>query len=312
MVPTPTAPGGDASRHPFDRAAPIDLHTHSNVSDGTESPAELVRAAAEAGVGTIAITDHDSVAGWPEASAEARARGLSLVPGIEFSTMLDHSSVHVLGYLPDPLHRGLVDEIARVRDERIGRAERMVRRISADYDLSWDDVLAQTQEGTTVGRPHIADALVAKGIVSDRSAAFAGILHWQGGYYRPHYAPPPTNAIEILRDAGAVPVLAHPASRGWRTLDRRVMRSLVDAGLLGLEVDHRENDAEGRALLREYAREFDLVVTGSSDYHGAGKPNRLAEHSTEPAQLDRILDAGTGARPVFGASAASGGAAAPV
>ena len=135
------------------------------------------------------------------------------MPGLELSTQLDYASVHVLGYLIDPDDPALSAETARIREERLHRAEAMVARISADYALDWDDVLAQTTPGATVGRPHIADALVARGHVPDRTAAFQSILHWQGGYYQPHHAPAPEEAIRIIREAGGVAVLAHPAAR---------------------------------------------------------------------------------------------------
>jgi len=269
---------------------PIDLHAHSSVSDGTQAPAELVAAAVEAGLGTLAITDHDSTAGWAEALSAAEGTGLTVIPGIELSTQLEYASVHILGYLVDPEDADLVAEMARIRRERYGRAEAMVARIGRDYDLGWADVLAQTTPGATVGRPHIADALVAKGIVPDRTAAFQTILNWRGGYYRPHRAPLPVTGVELIAAAGGVPVIAHPGARGPSTLfDDARIGELVVAGLAGLELHHRDNDPDRLPRWRAWADEYDLIVTGSSDYHGAGKPNRLGEHTTDPAQLARIL-----------------------
>jgi len=273
------------------RARPIDLHTHSSVSDGTETPAELVAAALEAGLGTVAITDHDSTAGWVEALDAARGTGLTVIPGIELSTQLEFASVHVLGYLVDPDSPELVAEMARIRQERFGRAEAMVDRIAHDYPISWADVLAETTPGATIGRPHIADALVRKGIVTDRTAAFQGILHWRGGYYQPHRAPLPITGVELIVAAGGVPVIAHPGARGPSSLfDDRRIRELVGAGLAGLELDHRDNAPDRLPKWRAWADQYDLIVTGSSDYHGAGKPNRLGEHTTAPRQLARILE----------------------
>lgn len=289
----------DAPRRRYDDALPIDLHTHSDASDGTEPAAEVMRQAARAGLGTVALTDHDTVSGWGPAAAAARELGITLIPGVEFSAQLGPASVHVLGYLIDPAHAELEAEMAQTRVERLERAERMVERIAADYPLSWDDVLSHAEPGATVGRPHIADALVTKGIVPDRSAAFESILHWQGGYYRPHIAPPPKRAVELIRAAGGVPVLAHPATRGRRAMSTDAIGELVEAGLMGLEIGHRENDEPGRATLRHHAKVHDLIVTGSSDYHGAGKPNRLGEHTTDPEQLDRIIAAATGSAPVY-------------
>lgn len=282
----------------FDVGRPIDMHAHSNVSDGTEPPAEVMRQAALAGLGTIALTDHDSLDGWDEAGRAAREEGITLIPGVEFSTQIGAGSVHMLGYLVDPNYQPLVDTMNAVRVSRLTRAERMVERIARDYPLQWHDVLAVTEEGATVGRPHIADALALKGIVADRNEAFATILHWQGGYYQPHEAPHPTDAIALIRAAGGVAVLAHPGSRGRRAMTDGNLELLVDAGLQGLEVGHRENDELNRSLLRGYARKWNLLMTGSSDYHGAGKPNRLGENTTEPDQLQRIIDLATGSEPV--------------
>ena len=277
---------------------PIDLHTHSSVSDGTQSPAELVAAGVEAGLGVLAITDHDSTAGWDQAFVAAHGTGLEILPGLELSTQLDYASVHILGYLVDPDNAALASATAAIRTERLTRAESMVRRIAVDYALDWDDVLAQTTPGATVGRPHIADALVARGHVSDRSAAFATILHWRGGYYRPHDAPLPVDGVRLIVEAGGVPVIAHPASRGPERLwtDAR-LAELVDAGLFGIELEHRDNLPEARGRWADIAKRFGLVTTGSSDYHGAGKPNQLAENTTRPEVYEAIVAQGTGARP---------------
>lgn len=163
-------------------ALEADLHVHSTVSDGTGAPAQLLFEAAEAGLQAIALTDHDSTAGWAEAAAAVPASGVALIPGMELSTREGYHSVHMLGYLFDPEHPALVAETSRIRESRLSRAEQIVRRISRDYPLTWDDVLAHSAEGATIGRPHIADALVARGIVRDRTEAFAGILHPREGY----------------------------------------------------------------------------------------------------------------------------------
>lgn len=280
---------------------PIDLHTHSSVSDGTETPAELVRAAIAAGLGTVAITDHDSTAGWDEAFAAAAGTGLTVIPGMELSTRREWRSIHLLAYLVDPENLDLREETLRIREARLTRAESIVARLAADFDISWADVVAQTSDGTTVGRPHIADALVARGAAADRSAAFRDILHPQFGYYEPHYAPDPLTAIGLVRAAGGVPVLAHPATRGIdEVISGENLGVLVDAGLFGLELRHRENRPDAVARLVEHADHFGLAITGSSDYHGAGKPNRLGENTTEPEVLDRILELGSGSVPVVG------------
>jgi 3',5'-nucleoside bisphosphate phosphatase len=278
---------------------PADLHAHSAVSDGTEPPALLVRSAAEAGLAAVALTDHDSTAGWAEAAHAARENGIALIPGMELSTRRGWASVHLLGYLFDPMDDALRTETERIRLDRLTRAERMVERIGHDYELEWDDVLAQTSPGATIGRPHIADALVARGHVRDRGEAFESILHWRAGYYQPHYAPDPLEGVRLVRAAGGLPVLAHPAVSRERVMPEDEMRELVDAGLFGLEVRHRDNSELGKRILLDYARRFGLAVTGSSDYHGTGKPNRLGENSTDADVVERILTEATGSSAIL-------------
>lgn len=197
-------------------SGPIDLHTHSSVSDGTETPGDLVRSAAALGLSAVALTDHDSTAGWQEAREAVAGTGMTLVPGMELSTRVGMYSVHMLGYLFDPADEALVTMTDRLRHDRSVRAERMVERIGVDYDLTWDDVLAQATVGATLGRPHIADALVAKGYAVDRSAAFAGILHWRSGYYEPHEAPSPLTGVRLIRTPAVSP--------SWRTRPRGAAR----------------------------------------------------------------------------------------
>jgi hypothetical protein len=271
------------------------------VSDGTETPTQLVRAAVAAGLSAVAITDHDSTAGWQEAFAAAAGTGLTVIPGMELSTNYGPASVHVLAYLFDPNNGEVVAETARIRDGRLHRAERIVERIAADYELTWDDVLAEASDGTTLGRPHIADALVRKGHVPNRSAAFESILHWRGGYYEKYYAPSPLEGVRMIVGAGGVAVLAHPATHGkYRAMSDSVIKELADEGLFGLEVGHRDNTDDGKRWLLSLAKKFGLEVTGSSDYHGEGKPNRLAENSTSPEVLDRLVARATGSTPFSG------------
>ena len=280
-------------------SGPIDLHAHSRVSDGTESPAELVEAAIAAGLDIVALTDHDSTAGWDEARRAVVGSSLTVLPGMEFSTRQEWRSVHVLAYLVDPEDAALLRETTRIRNDRVTRAERIVERIARDYDLSWDDVLEHSAAGATIGRPHIADALVARGHVVDRTEAFGGILHPRSGYSEPHYAPTPLEGVRLIRAAGGVPVLAHPATRGRDgVLPERALAELVDAGLAGLEIEHRENTDDGKQRLRELAERYELFTTGSSDYHGEGKPNRLAENTTEPEALERLIARTRGVPPL--------------
>jgi len=274
----------------------IDLHAHSNVSDGTQAPAEVIASAAQAGLDVVALTDHDSTDGWTEAAAAARELAVALVPGMEVSCRTHEGiSVHLLSYLHDPAHPGLLEEITKAKDARFTRAERMVSLLAEDYPLSWDDVIHHVAPGATLGRPHIADALVAAGVVADRSEAFETILTSRSRYWVQHYAPDPAYAVELVREAGGVPVFAHPvASSRGRIVGDRTYREMIDAGLAGLEIDHRDNPEEGRVFLRRLAQRHGLLVTGSSDYHGAGKPNLLGENLTAPEVLARIEELGTG------------------
>jgi len=274
----------------------IDLHAHSNVSDGTETPAGVIISAVSAGLDAVALTDHDSTDGWESAAAAAREHGIAFVPGIEISCRTEQGiSVHLLSYLHDPTHAGLLEEITKSKDARLTRAEHMVTLLSEDYPLTWDDVIHHVAPGATVGRPHIADALVAAGVVADRTEAFTSILTSHSRYFVQHYAPNPAVAVDLVRAAGGVPVFAHPvASSRGRIVGEQTYRDMIDAGLLGLEVEHRDNPEEGRTFLRRLAAEHGLLMTGSSDYHGTGKPNLLGENTTSPEVLSRIEELATG------------------
>lgn len=256
--------------------------------------------AARAGLDVVALTDHDSTDGWAEASAAALREGVALVPGMEISCRTSQGiSVHLLSYLHDPAHPGLLEEITKSRDARFSRAERMVSLLAEDYPLTWDDVIHHVAPGATLGRPHIADALVAAGVVSDRTEAFDSILTSHSRYFVQHYAPEPALVVELVRAAGGVPVFAHPvASSRGRVVGEGTYQEMIDAGLAGLEIDHRDNSREGREFLRRLAAQHDLLITGSSDYHGTGKTNVLGENTTDPAVLARIEAMGTGARVV--------------
>lgn len=277
---------------------PSDLHLHSDHSDGTESPARVMAAAHRAGLGTAALTDHDTTSGWAEAAEAAVSLGMTFLPGMELSARYEWRSVHVLAYLFDADDAALRVLTDRIRSSRLTRAREMADRIGRDYDLTWDDILSQTAVGATVGRPHLADALVAKGHVRDRGEAFAGILHPGSDYYVDLYAPDPVTAVAAVADAGGVPIIAHPAGRAG-LLPSRVIDEMLDVGLAGFELGHRENVEPALSRLRQLCAQRDLIVTGSSDYHGAGKPNQPGEFTTTDEMVARIISRATGGAPVF-------------
>lgn len=277
---------------------PSDLHLHSIHSDGTESAAGVMAAAHAHGLRTAALTDHDTTSGWSEAAEAAGSLGMTFIPGMELSAKHEWRSVHVLAYLFDPDDAALRAMTDRIRASRTDRARTMADRISRDFDLHWDDILAQTSDGATIGRPHIADALIAKGHVRDRTEAFEDILSPRGEYYVALYAPDPVLAVETVVAAGGVPIIAHPAGRAG-LLPEGVMQRMLDAGLGGFELGHRENLEPGIRTLRRICEERDLIVTGSSDYHGFGKPNRPGEHTTSDDMVARLIARARGTTPVY-------------
>jgi predicted metal-dependent phosphoesterase TrpH len=268
----------------------IDLHTHTNSSDGTDTPTELVNKALASGITTLAITDHDSISGWDEAISALRP-GLSLVPGSEISCQTtDGISVHVLGLLFDPNHVELMNTLSKTRENRHGRMEKIIARINeAGIDISMADVLEQLSDGATLGRPHLADALVKRGVVASREEAFTQMLHNNSKYYVSHYSPSPEVAIKLIKAAGGVAVIAHPmASHRGRVISSETFGSIINSGLDGIEVDHRDHTPDEKKELINLAKEFDLVMTGSSDYHGDGKLNMLGEYTTHPKQWEKL------------------------
>lgn len=262
----------------------FDLHTHSVFSDGTTRPSDIVSEAVRLGLTGFALTDHDTADGWEEARSAASDAGLEFLPGIEITTKFGGRSRHLLGY---GIERGageLFEALADVRDSRWQRAREMVRRISHDYAIDWDQVIGE-EDARTVGRPHIADALVAQGYFPDRSTAFAEVLHPSSPYYLGTYAIDTAEAIRLVRAAGGLAVLAHPAAERQRApLAVTELHSLAAAGLWGVELNHPENRADWLPRLERAAADLQLRVTGASDYHGAGKPNVLGERST-PADV---------------------------
>jgi predicted metal-dependent phosphoesterase TrpH len=280
----------------------IDLHTHSTVSDGTETPAELLVSAQRAGLDVVALTDHDTAGGWAEAEA-SRPAGLTVVPGMEMSCRWFPAdqlpiSVHLLAYLFDPQHPGLAAERARLRTERLQRGERIVAGLAADgYPVVWDDIIA-SRGGGVVGRPHVARALADAGVVESVDHAFATLLHHRSPYYVAKADTDVLRGIALVRAAGGVPVFAHGlATKRGRVVGDDAIAAMAGAGLLGLEVDHPDHTAEQRAHLRGLADDLGLLVTGSSDYHGTNKLTAIGVCTTDPAQFEAVLAAGTGSTP---------------
>lgn len=268
----------------------IDLHTHTTNSDGTDTPHALINKALSSGITVLGITDHDTTAGWKEAIGARRAN-LSLVLGAEISCLTeDDVAVHMLGLLFDGENASMQTMLEESRDSRLPRMRRMTELLSADgIEISIEEVFAAMPDGATLGRPHLADALVAKGHVASRDEAFADLLHNGSKYYVTHIAPTPEDAIRVIRAAGGVAVIAHPfATRRGQTLSAMSFPSLIAAGLNGVEVDHRDHTHAEREQLRGLAGDLGLVITGASDYHGTGKLNSIGENHTDPEEWVRL------------------------
>jgi predicted metal-dependent phosphoesterase TrpH len=284
-------------------AVRIDLHVHSSASDGTDTPAEVIRRAAAAGLDVVALTDHDTQAGVAEART-ALPPGVTLVPGMELSCQLDGRSVHLLCYLFDPDDPALRAETAQVRDDRVYRAKGMTQRLrELGADVTWEQVTAIAGDAV-VGRPHLARALAASGAIADPADAFTAEWIGDGGRaFVDRYAPALDRAVGLVRAAGGVPVLAHPRSPGYEIPDA-VIAELAGAGLAGLEVFHPDHDAAERDRLTGLARSLGLISTGGSDDHGtfipSGQAGRspaghgLGAEATPPEEYERLLSqAGT-------------------
>jgi hypothetical protein len=280
----------------------IDLHTHSSVSDGTETPAEVLQSARAAGLDVVALTDHDTTDGWA-AARDARPAGLTVVPGMELSCRWFPEdqppiSVHLLAYLFDPDSSALSAERARLREERLSRGERIVDALAADgYPVVWAEIV-EASAGGVVGRPHVARALVRAGVVESVDAAFATLLHHRSPYYVTKADTDVRQGIALVRASGGVPVFAHGlATKRGRVVGDDAVAAMAEAGLLGLEVDHPDHSPQEREHLRGLAADLGLIVTGSSDYHGTNKTTPIGACTTEPGQLEALVAAGTGAAP---------------
>jgi predicted metal-dependent phosphoesterase TrpH len=271
----------------------IDLHTHSRASDGTDTPAGLVRAAAKARLDVLAITDHDTSDGWAEAAEAAAGTGITLVPGMEISTRHGGRAVHLLAFLPDPTYPPLAAQLQRVLSGRESRVPAMIDKLNRlGIDVTAEDVRRAADGSAATGRPHVADALVTLGVVADRTQAFAEYLGWGKPAHVDRYAVPLEEAIRAVAGAGGVSVIAHPWGRGGLGRpDESTLAALQAIGLAGIEVDHQDHDAAARQELRAIARSLGLVATGSSDYHGDGKLNHeLGCNTTAPEEYEWLLD----------------------
>ena len=279
---------------PYTVPVRIDPHTHSACSDGTDSPTELMVQAARAGLDVVGLTDHDTMAGWEEAAAAVPATGVALLRGTEISCAAGGVTLHLLSYLHRSDDPALGEAFAHARISRDTRAQRMVERLGEDYPITWEDVVTQSAGTHTIGRPHIADALVAAGSFPDRNAAFAGPLATSSPYYVHHWALDPVEACRLVRAAGGVPVAAHPraSSRQRRLVPDEVFAEMAEAGLAALEMHHRDQTPEQREQVRILAQRLGLGLSGASDYHGTGKPNRLGENLMPPELLEQIVDEG--------------------
>lgn len=251
-------------------------------------------AAVRAGLDVLALTDHDTVAGWDEAVQAAREEGLTLVRGIEVSTLHGGRSVHLLAYLPDPEHPGLRSALEEVRAARMARLPRILARLQeAGSVVGEDDVRRVSEHAVAAGRPHIADALVAVSEAVDRTDAMQRLLAPGTPGWVPRTAVELVDAVALVRAAGGVPVLAHPWGRGARgVLDVDALTMLAQQGLVGIEVDHPDHSRQHRRELRALAHDLGLVVTGASDHHGTGKVGHaLGSETTDPVEYARLLEA---------------------
>lgn len=274
--------------------ARIDLHTHSTASDGTVAPAALMAEALAAGLDVVALTDHDTTAGW-EPAAAALPAGLRLLRGLELSCVRDGIGLHLLGYLLDPAEPAFAARRAELRDSRVHRAETMARKLERDgTGVTWQRV-SEIARGT-VGRPHVAQALIEQGHIATVSEAFTPEWIGTGGrYWVPKLEVEVSEGIRLVRGAGGVPVFAHPgAEKRGRTVGDAAIAELAEAGLFGLEVDHVDHDDAMRAHLTGLAAELGLLITGGSDFHGSAKTVQLGANLTSPDVLEQIAAAASG------------------
>ena len=273
--------------------AGIDLHTHSNYSDGTFTPAQAVGVARDRGLDIIALTDHDTTEGLPEAFRAGAEAGIEVVPGVEFSTVHRGEGVHILCYYMDPEHADFRAELRRLQDDRYRRGERMVEKLQAlGYPISFDRV-REIARGGNIIRPHVAQALVEAGVVPTAKEAFTEELIGSGGRaYVEKHALRPLDALALIHAAGGVCVLAHPGTfRETKPVPPELVDELVGAGLDGIEALHPEHTPEAEAHYVAVANRFGLLFTGASDCHGTRyEPVRMGSRTTPPEQFERLRE----------------------
>ena len=272
-----------------------DLHTHTRMSDGTTTVEDNVRVAVELGLEGLGVTDHDTTAPFARARAAAEGTDLELVLGTEFSAEHEGSSVHVLGYWVDPGYQPLQDEMDRLRNERYRRAEQIVAKF---HELGIEVSFARVRElagEAPIGRPHIAKAVIETGAAGEMQEVFDRYLADGGPAYVPKYAVDPVTAVELIRSAGGVAVLAHPAlysararADGARGIEDEVVEAMTAAGMAGLEADHPAHEPEERQRYRDLALALDLVVTAGSDFHGEAKDLALGEATTPRDGVEQL------------------------
>lgn len=265
----------------------IDLHTHTTASDGQDTPAELVNFAVQQGISVLGVTDHDTIDALAEVQTHADAAGIALIPGVELSTTVDRAEVHVLGYFVDINDDGFTGALAQLAASRVNRIERMIEKLqNLGYDIDGDAILAQAAFGT-IGRPHVARALMQIGAATDVSDAFDRFLKAGRPGYIPRDPVLPEDAVKLLSDHGAIPVLAHPYS----TNDiEGILKRLVPAGLQGFETYYAEYSADQHAELRAIADRWELIPTGGSDYHGVGfREGRILGSAHVPEEVAERL-----------------------
>ena len=263
----------------------IDLHTHTTASDGTDKPFEMLENAKKAGLTVVAMTDHDSIEGWREVRSKRDQipSGLTIVPGAEVSTRTQLGmSVHIVGLLFDAKNAQLAKLLSDTRDDRIPRMEKMIEKLqAAGCQVTMQDVEEVKPVGATLGRPHLADALIKNGIVASRDEAFAELLHNNSQFYVSHWAPSPVEAIKAIAAAGGVSILAHPfAEKRGAVLTFGEVTELAAAGLNGIERNKRDQDEAAHSKIDQLSSEHNLIKVGSSDYHGSARANQLGEEQT--------------------------------